>query len=63
MQLGGEPFAPEREFSLSAVAEECSSTALFFDRRLGMPMRVRSRGTARPETAALLCRRARRLSR
>jgi hypothetical protein len=26
---------------------------MFFDRCLGMPMRVRSRGTARPETAAL----------
>jgi hypothetical protein len=25
---------------------------LFFDRRLGMPMRVGSRGTARPEMAA-----------
>jgi hypothetical protein len=49
--VGGAPFAPEKGFVLSAVAEECSSTALFFVQCLGMPMRTGSRGTMRHKTA------------
>jgi hypothetical protein len=46
--VGGAPFAPEGVLSFGRGGGVPPSTALFFDRRLGMPMRVGSRGTARP---------------
>jgi hypothetical protein len=47
---------PRKGSVLSAVAEACSSTALFFVLCLGMPMPTGSRGTAWPGMAAQLCR-------
>jgi hypothetical protein len=46
--VGGVPFAPEGVLSFGRGGGVPPSTALFFDRRLGMPMRIGLRGTARP---------------
>jgi hypothetical protein len=48
---------PRKGLSLSAVVGQAPPLPMFFDRRLGLPMRVGSRGTARPCGGAL-CRRS-----
>jgi hypothetical protein len=54
---------PKGTFPFRPWWRQAPPLPMFFDRCLGMPMPVGSRGTARLETAALLCRRARGLSR
>jgi hypothetical protein len=48
---------PRRGLSFRPWRRRAPPLPMFFDLCLGMPMRTWSRGTARPETAAQLCRR------
>jgi hypothetical protein len=54
---------PKGAFPFRSWWRKAPPLPMFFDRCLGMPMRIGSRRTVRPEMAALLCQRARGLFR